>query len=705
MHRFKINELFEIWVQSSDKSDKITAVFDYIKRKFRENINPSEEQKIREKVRRLCRNFNDRWCTVSRHKDRFENRYSSWLKEHFIVEIGEPTPSTSSGRPRLSFSEKTPRSQRREASQLAHEVDNSSALIIQAAEIVARKEKKTDLVAVLQEINRSPTRPAEIRKKIGSPEKQPQKYTPEEALELILNSNLSKQTYLDLRQGALRRNCDIYPDYKRIWKCKSACRPQGITVTDIVAEVPLRNLLEHTVQRLIRLQEQVIEQHMESMTEKEMNTELICSYGFDGSSGHSMYKQGYSTSGSHSDASLFATTLIPLRLQTESVILWNNRTPQSIRFCRPIKLEYVKETSVHILREKSNLDKEIENLQEFKISLANGKIINVKYNLRMTLIDGKVLNVLTNTKSSQSCPICGATPKQFLEVKDFKTTKIFTPKPNTLNYGISPLHSWIRFFECILHISYRCDIQEWQIRGAENKKRLNDKKKLIQERFFTDMHLHVDKPKANGFGSTNDGNTARRAFGNTKMFSDITNVDEELIKRFKIILICLSCQYEIDPETFGEYCFATATVYMSKYPWYPMPATVHKVLIHGKQIMENSLLPVGYFAEEASEARNKLYKHDREHHARKTSREHNLEDVFNRAMDTSDPIISSINMQKRASQQHKVNLPSEVINMLLQPNADTSFEETEEADEETEDLLDEVIPARELDQIELENDM
>ena len=34
---------------------------------------------------------------------------------------------------------------------------------------------------------------------------------------------------------------------------------------------------------------------------------------------------------------------------------------------------------------------------------------------------------------------------------------------------------------------------------------------------------------------------------------------------------------------------------MSKYPWYPMPATVHKVLIHGRQ-------PIGYFGEEGSEA-------------------------------------------------------------------------------------------------------
>ena len=55
-------------------------------------------------------------------------------------------------------------------------------------------------------------------------------------------------------------------------------------------------------------------------------------------------------------------------------------------------------------------------------------------------------------------------------------------------------------------------------------------------------------------------------------------------------------------DKFEKYCFDTAKHYMSKYPWYPMPATVHKVLIHGRQIIENTVLPIGYFSEEGSEA-------------------------------------------------------------------------------------------------------
>ena len=45
----------------------------------------------------------------------------------------------------------------------------------------------------------------------------------------------------------------------------------------------------------------------------------------------------------------------------------------------------------------------------------------------MTLIDGKILNFLTDTKSSQACPICGATPLKFINIKELRS-KEFTPK-------------------------------------------------------------------------------------------------------------------------------------------------------------------------------------------------------------------------------------------------------------------------------------
>lgn len=66
--------------------------------------------------------------------------------------------------------------------------------------------------------------------------------------------------------------------------------------------------------------------------------------------------------------------------------------------------------------------------------------------------------------------------------------------------------------------------------------------------------------------------------------------------------------------------------------------------------------------EEASECRNKDYKKYRQYHSRKHNRIANLEDIFYRAMDSSDPIISTMSLEKRIQKRRK--LPQEVINLF-----------------------------------------
>lgn len=83
-----------------------------------------------------------------------------------------------------------------------------------------------------------------------------------------------------------------------------------------------------------------------------------------------------------------------------------------------------------------------------------------------------------------------------------------------------------------------------------------------------------------------------------------------------------------------------------------MPATLHKILIHGADIISTSIVPVGMLGEEASEACNKDYKNFRQNHSRKMNRTTTLTDVFYRLMDTSDVIISTINLNSRL---HKKN--------------------------------------------------
>lgn len=131
----------------------------------------------------------------------------------------------------------------------------------------------------------------------------------------------------------------------------------------------------------------------------------------------------------------------------------------------------------------------------------------------------------------------------------------------------------------------------------------------------------------------------------------------------QIILIALSVHLPTDAILFGTLCNATAKLYVENYRWYPMPSSVHKMLIHGADIIRNSILPTGMFGE----GRNKNYKQYRLDHSRKHNRTATMRDTFHRVMDTSDPIISNLNIQLRLRNNNKkknLPLPVEVQNLL-----------------------------------------
>lgn len=192
--------------------------------------------------------------------------------------------------------------------------------------------------------------------------------TQNEALEFLLDNSLSKKQYNAMRALNKKQNSDIYPSYYKIQEAKLQLRPTGIAATETMAVVCLQELLNHTASRILLLQEDLFI-NLPNIT----NAKLIVSYGFDGSTGQSMYKQRFEASGPASfDQSLFVTTVIPLKLVDNfGTVLWINQTPQSVRFCRPLKMEFVKESKEHILKEKENLDTQIKNLMPFV-----GEILN-----------------------------------------------------------------------------------------------------------------------------------------------------------------------------------------------------------------------------------------------------------------------------------------------------------------------------------------
>lgn len=153
------------------------------------------------------------------------------------------------------------------------------------------------------------------------------------------------------------------------------------------------------------------------------------------------------------------------------------------------------------------------------------------------------------------------------------------------------------------------------------------RKENIQKQFKIQLGILVDRPKP-GYRSSNDGNTARRFFKNAKISASITGVDETIINRFHSILQTILSEYDINVTEFEKYALETAKLFVLAYSWYYMPTTVHKLLIHGPQIIQSALLPIGQLSEEAQEARNKDFKKYREGFSRKCAREKTLEDVL-----------------------------------------------------------------------------
>jgi len=55
------------------------------------------------------------------------------------------------------------------------------------------------------------------------------------------------------------------------------------------------------------------------------------------------------------------------------MIVWQNPRPSSTRFCRPVKMEYTKETIEVVLQERENIVNEINELTATKCEIISGE--------------------------------------------------------------------------------------------------------------------------------------------------------------------------------------------------------------------------------------------------------------------------------------------------------------------------------------------
>jgi hypothetical protein len=96
-----------------------------------------------------------------------------------------------------------------------------------------------------------------------------------------------------------------------------------------------------------------------------------------------------------------------------------------------------------------------------------------------------------------------------------------------------------------------------------------------------------------------------RFFANPALSAEITGLDQNLLRRFSVLLQILTCGKEIDPEKYKNFADKTSRLFIQLYGWCRFPVTVHKILCHGAEIIRHFDIAPGLLTEEASEARNK----------------------------------------------------------------------------------------------------
>ena len=107
-----------------------------------------------------------------------------------------------------------------------------------------------------------------------------------------------------------------------------------------------------------------------------------------------------------------------------------------------------KETPEITRKEKSRVDTEVMNLVP-----AKALSCTVHHHCtRCTMLDGKAYSNITFTASTQRCFVCKATQSTFNNLDAMKNIEI---DRNTLEFGLSPLHCWLRTMDFFLKLSYQ----------------------------------------------------------------------------------------------------------------------------------------------------------------------------------------------------------------------------------------------------------
>lgn len=131
---------------------------------------------------------------------------------------------------------------------------------------------------------------------------------------------------------------------------------------------------------------------------------LTLKYGCDGASGFSAHNQALPQDMTF-DENIFSVSIVPLTLESESSVVWNNPHPASVKFCIPLTFCFKKESPELTIFEINRIKEEINNLLPtiLQIDTLQCKVSHI---MTLTMVDGKVCQALTESASGAACYVC-----------------------------------------------------------------------------------------------------------------------------------------------------------------------------------------------------------------------------------------------------------------------------------------------------------
>lgn len=185
-----------------------------------------------------------------------------------------------------------------------------------------------------------------------------------------------------------------------------------------------------------------------------------------------------------------------------------NRRPSSTVNCRPLELEFTKETNNFIKIKAQEIKDAIKNL---KVTTVNsfGNEYKVSHRVLLTMIDGKVSSAVTNTGAA-TCNVCKAKPSEMNNIDGVLKRECSS---SSLEIALPVLHLNIRFLEYFMNIAKRLNVAErcYGQYTEQEKEGMKKRHAKICKDLSIDVGIIVDKTTSKG-GNTNTGNTARRFF-------------------------------------------------------------------------------------------------------------------------------------------------------------------------------------------------